>query len=496
MPVRQMPRVGKTIELGYIFFRRPANISFILDMHTIRESFIVLFFAAAVLFLYTGRSAASDASSSEELVLSLDEAVATGLQKNRMLEIARLEHELAGAHVREAWSDVLPQLSTAFDYTRTLQPSVVYFPDFQGDPLMMKMYEISSDNAMSASLSLSQKLFDARAIAGIRASSVVRDISREALREARTDVVTRVKTAYYNVLISDEQVAMLEQSLVRWEKALDDSRALFSQGVAADIDTLKAFLSVENIRPDLIQASSRAAVARTELNNIIGVDPMATVTLSDSLVYHRETTFQDVDAAYQQALESRPDVRQLELQAEAEGYNVSAARAEGYPAVTAFGQLQTQTQFDDGNTLDDTDWPVSSSVGVQVSMPLFTGFGISARVEQAKIGRMQTMTRLEDLKATIRAEVQTRLLKLDESRLRIEVQERTIETAERSYEITRLRYREGVGSQLELADAELQLNKAKTNYLQAVYDYLIACIEFEKTTGRTVARSEKNEGPS
>ncbi|ASQ90727.1 transporter [Prosthecochloris sp. GSB1] len=451
----------------------------------IRYCFLPLLF----LLLSTPSLCAVESGSPGKVSLSIDQAVTTGLLKNRTLEIARLEREMAGQKVRESWADLLPQLNSGFEYTRHVKPAVIYFPDLTGsNPGNLTALEISADNAMTASLSLSQKLFDYRAIAGIRASSIVREISAEAYREARSNVIGDIKTAYYNVLIADEQVTILEQSIKRWEKALQDSRALFSQGVAADIDTLRAFLSVENIRPDLIQARSRAAVARTEFKNIVGLDPLESVRLTDSLVYRPGDEPDDFSLAYEEAVASRPDVRQLELRVEAEGENVSAARAEGYPSFTAVGQLQTQTQFDDGTRLGDTDWPVSSSVGVQVSMPLFTGFGVSSRVEQAKIGRMQTVTRLDELKADIRAEIQTRLFRLLESRSRIEVQQRTTRTAERSYEITLLRFREGIGSQLELADAELQLNKARTNYLQAVYDYLVARIEYEKALGRTDAK--------
>lgn len=456
-------------------------------MRTVKQHFLrlisaaVFFLSPAVLF-----GAGEDALQGQELALSLDEAVNIGLDRNRDLKVARLDREIAGQKVRESWSNVLPQLEAEFDYTRNLKPAVIYFPDLTGsDPTKLIPLEISLDNAASALLSLRQPLFNLKAFAGIRASSIVKNISKEAYRKAEADIISNIKTAYFNVLIADEQVVILEQSISRWEQALQDSRALFRQGVAADIDTLKAFLSVENIKPDLIQAWNRAAVVRTQLKNIIGLDPGSSISLSDSLVYREGEYPEDVSAAYAEALSARPEVRQLELQIEAEAENISAVRAERFPAVTAVGQLQAQTQFDDDANIDDTDWPVTSSVGFQVSMPLFTGFRISSQVKQAKLGRMQSMTRLADLKADIQAELEMKLSDLEESRKRIEVQDRTIQTAKRSYEITLLRFREGIGSQLELADAELQLNKAKTNYLQAVYDYLIARVECDKALGRT-----------
>lgn len=455
-------------------------------MYTIGKAFpclvsaILLTIFPAILFAAGGNAAGGQA-----LRLSLEEAVSAGIEHNRDLEVARLDRDIARQKVREAWAGVLPQLDAGFDYTRTLEPTVIYFPEDFTDPTKLTPLEISQDNAMVASFSVSQPVFNLKAIAGIRASSAVNKISMEAYRQVEADVISAIKAAYYNVLIADKQVEILAQSVSRWEAALRDSRALFREGVAADIDTLKAFLSVENIKPDLIQARNRTSVARTQLKNTIGIGSGNPVVLSDSLVYSKGEYPDDVSVAYAEALSARPEVRQLELQIEAEKQNVNAARAESFPAITAVGQLQAQTQFDDGIAIKDTDWPVTSSVGVQVSLPIFTGFRISSLVEQTKLGRLQSMARLEDLKADIRAEVEMKLSDLEESRKRIEVQDRTIRTAERSYEITLLRFREGIGSQLELADAELQLNKAKTNYLQAVYDYLIARVECDKALGRT-----------
>ncbi|WP_294346438.1 TolC family protein [Prosthecochloris sp.] len=457
-------------------------------MRTIDKSFFSLISVGFLTLLPLVLPAVERSVSGETvLTLSLDEAVSTGLDRNRDLEIARLDRDIASQKVREAWADMLPQLDAGFDYTRTLEPSIIYFPDIEGGDLTRLIpLEVSLDNSMSASLSLTQPLFDLKAIAGIRASTTVKKISMESYRKIKAEVISNIKTSYYNVLIAAEQVKILEQSIARWETALRDSRALFKEGVAADIDTLQAFLSVENIKPDLIEAKNQAVIVRTKFKNIIGLDLVQNVILSDSLVYQPGKYPQDVSAAYAEALAARPEVRQFELQVEADAQNVSKTRAERFPTITAVGQLQAQTQFDDGTAIENTDWPVTSYIGAQVSLPLFTGFRTSAQVEQAKLGRLQSIARHEDLKADIRAELEMKLSDLEESRKRIEVQDRTIRTAERSYEITQLRFREGVGSQLELSEAELQLNKAKTNYLQAVYDYLIARVECDRALGRTV----------
>jgi len=448
----------------------------------------ILFFIAQFLILIAPLHLF--ASTAVELpALSLNDAVRIGLERSRTLEIARLERNMTGQKIREAWSSVLPQISMDFTYTRSLKPSVIFFPDILNGgngntfvPLIM-----SADNASSTTINLRQTLFNGTAFAGIKAAGIVSKMSDEAYRNTEASVIADIKISYFEALISRDLLKLIEQSITRWELSRKDTRSMFRQGVAADIDTLKAFLSVENLRPDLMQAQNRVANTMTKLKNTIGIPADSTITLSGKLELPSVTYPKDIASAYHEALDLRHDLRQLDLQVNAEGEKVSASRAQRYPVITALGQFESQTAFNDNTRTADSRWPVAASVGLNLSLPLFTGFRNSSQIEQAKITQMQTRTRLDDLKANIRAEVEVRLLNYRESQKRIEVQSKTISVAERSYNISLLRFKEGIGSRLELTDAELQLNKAKTNYLQAVYDYLVASVQLDRALGRSQA---------
>jgi len=483
---------GRNAQPGYNVFRGGSNHDKSIFKNKMRRTVIqfrVILFIISFLVLRVSSVLYAADIPAKNASITLDDAVRIGLEKSRALEIARLDRDMARQKIRETWSKVLPQLSSDFTYTRSLKPSVLFFPDiFQGGTgSSFKAIEISADNSAIASLDLRQPLFNGSAFAGIRAAGIVRKISDEAYRNAEAAVISDIKISYFDALISREQLKLIEQSIARWEESRKDTRAMFRQGVAADIDTLKSFLSVENLRPDLIQAESRVTTSMTRLKNAMGVSLDTALVLSGKLEMNSAAFPTDVAAAYREALDLRPDLRQLDLQVQAEGEKIASARAERYPVITAFGKLQTQTAFNDEIKPSRSLWPVSSSVGIQLSLPLFTGFRISSQVEQAKIGQLQTRTRFEDLKANIRAEIEVRVSNLRESKKRIEVQSKTISVAERSYTISRLRFREGIGSRLELTDAELQLNKAKTNYLQAVYDCLVASVQLERALGRSRA---------
>lgn len=448
----------------------------------------VVFFFVFLLPLPVLPAEPASTGDSSSYRLTLDDAVRLGLEKSRSLEIARLDRRMASEKIRETWSEVLPQITSGFTYTRSLKPSVLFFPNVFSDPPNLNSFtplEISADNSASATLDLRQKIFDGAAIAGIRAASVVRKMSDEAYRNTESAVVADIKQSYFDALISRDRLKLIRQSIERWELAQKDTRAMFRQGIAADIDTLQAFLSVENLRPDLIQAENMVGISMTRLKNAMGISADSEVTLTGKLEVPPASYPGDIASAYREALQSRPDLRQLELQVAAEDEKVFAARAERFPVLSAFGQLETQSAFNDDVSLSDSNWPVSSAVGLQLSLPIFTGFRISARVEQAKISRLQVMTRYADLKASIRTDVEVRLSAFREAQKRIAVQSKTISVAERSYRISQLRFREGIGSRLELSDAELQLNRAKTNYLQAVYDYMTASVLLDRALGRS-----------
>lgn len=458
--------------------------TYINNLHRI-IALLVLFFACSI--PVHAEETKLEPAGKQPLVISLDDAVAIGLKQNRELEIARLDKRMAAEKVRESWAEVLPHLSSSLTYTRTIKPTVLFLPNDIFNPGAgggSTAIEISSDNSSIAALNLNQNIFKLSAFAGIKAASLVRQISDQSYRQSNAEVVTSIRRAYYDVLIATEKRKLVEQSISRWEEARRDTNALFRQGVAADLDTLKAWLSVENLKPDLIRASNGESIAATRLKTVMGISHDTRLTLSDQLVFRETVRPPDLAVAYGEALDKRPDVRSLTLQVEAEKERVTATRSEGLPVLSAFGQLQAQTQFNDGTSISSTRWPVSSSAGLQLSLPIFSGFATSAKIEQAKITRLQIRTRLDDLRSQVRADVEVRLSNLAEARKRIDVQSKTIAVAERSYRITRLRLREGIGSRLELTDAELQLETARTNYLQAVYDYLIASAELDKALGR------------
>ncbi|MBC8044435.1 MAG: TolC family protein [Rhizobacter sp.] len=446
-------------------------------------------YISAVVLIFSAIHVSSTPAFAQARRVTLDQAVAVAMEQNRDLKVAQLELEKSGQQVREAWSNVYPTISgsaQAIHNFRAVQffPNTIFAaqsPEAAPPPLSFTPFVLENFQLVNATVSIQQPLFQGAIYAGVRAASVVDKLSKESYVGSRASVQSSVKQSYYLVLTSYERVKVLEQSILRNELALSDSRKSFRQGLVADIDTLRAFVAVENLRPQLIQAKNSADNTLTLLKIRMGIPESEQLMLTDSLVYDPQTTEPTEPAAYAEALANRAEVRQLELNVKLGDEQIAAEFAGHLPSLIAVGQLQVLTQTTD---LSKSVFPSSLYAGLQLTVPIFQGFKVDSKVQQAVIAKKQTETQLDNLKEVVRSEIRVRLSGVVEARQRLEVQRYTVNAAERSFAITRSRRQQGIGTQLELTDADRSLTEAKTNYLSAVSDYLTAKVNLDLALGR------------
>nr|NIR50148.1 TolC family protein [candidate division KSB1 bacterium]NIR65324.1 TolC family protein [candidate division Zixibacteria bacterium]NIT58644.1 TolC family protein [Fodinibius sp.]NIW46379.1 TolC family protein [Gammaproteobacteria bacterium]NIS47039.1 TolC family protein [candidate division Zixibacteria bacterium] len=125
----------------------------------------------------------------------------------------------------------------------------------------------------------------------------------------------------------------------------------------------------------------------------------------------------------------------------------------------------------------------SFAASIDLQFNIFDGFRTSARIQEARAEFNRIQHHMERVKQAVRIEVQQAESRINEARQRIQAQQKSVRQAEKAYQIAEVRYNNGVGTQLELFDARVSLNRIKTNYLQAVYDYNIALFEWQKAVG-------------
>ena len=431
-------------------------------------------------------------SPAQKVTFTLEDAVIQTLRNNPEVESSRLEVERADALVREAWGNALPSLNLDARYTRAIKKPVFFLPgDFFGSPGSIRPVEIGSTNALVAAFSASQILFDATVFVGVGAANIYSSGARERDRGTRLEYMTRAKKAFYDVLVAREIFDVTLETQKNSEENFRTVKLLAEQGLVSEYDLLRSEVTVENIRPEVINAENAYRLALNNLKNIMAVPVETEIEISGSLDYIPVDDSTLVSAS-ETMLVRNPVLASLEYQTEFTFGVVSAQKSEYLPVLSAFGNYQYDAQSNDFGTLTD-DVIASSQVGLSLRLNIFNGLQTTARVQQAQIEHKKSLEQLSGTRQNLLTATEAVLLRLNKARKRIEAQGRTVEQAERGYEIATTRYSSGLGTQLEVNDAQLALVRANVNKIEAVYEYAVASAELDQLIGRMPAYVQEED---
>jgi len=467
---------------------------------------------AAAVLLAMALATAEALLAQESAPLSMEQAVRIALRQNRDVQAGRLALEEANERVTEAWSNVYPSLDFNASYTRNVSPTLTFLPkaflDPDAGPDEYIGVQFGADNQWSSTVSLEQPIFSASAFIGVGAAGRYKNLQEEVLRGLTQGVVTRVRVAYYQLLLQQEQLRLIEKSVQRVRASLEETRALNRAGLASDYDVLRLEVELGNLEPNLLRASNAVHQSQRQMALELDLPQGQPVAVEGSLAEMDLTNVAANDAANRQVLafagfggegleeldralgmaeELRSDLRQLQLTESLRKTEMRLEQVEYIPRITFFGNYVINAQ-DNGSpnffARGDGQRAYGRNIGVRVSVPIFQGFRRDARIDQKRAALRQAETQTQLAEDQARLQVQNLVEQADEAHLRAQGQRRAVGQAQRGFEIASAQYREGLSSQLELTDAEVALRQSEFNYAQAVYDYLVARAQLDQATGR------------
>jgi outer membrane protein TolC len=282
------------------------------------------------------------------------------------------------------------------------------------------------------------------------------------------------------VLLSKAVLDITNASFTNAQENFDNVKALYDQGMVSEFDMLQAEVQVENIRPVLLRIENALATAKDGLKITIGVDQTADIDVSGEI----ELDSMDIsneDELIREALISNFNIQSLELKKQVDEAFIQLDVSEYWPTLAAFGNY-TYTGSSDALYFQNYDY---STVGLSLTFNLWQGNRTKNAVEQSTITFKQTEEQLLQLKDYTILQVKAKVQELKRVKSLIQVQERTVKLAQRAYDISKVRYQEGAGSQLELQNADQDLRQARLNRVQAIHSYLVTKYELDQLLGRT-----------
>ncbi|HPN66375.1 MAG TPA: TolC family protein [Candidatus Omnitrophota bacterium] len=422
---------------------------------------------------------AGGAGFSEELrelpVLSIDDCVRASLANNPKLKEAVSNVDFNRAMAAVAKSAYLPQASTNLGYTHydtskiTLGPGSEALASTSG---FAKRYNVAAE-----STGVEQLIWDfGKTLNSIKLAKENLTSAQCAFLEAQENTVLRAKTAYYDVLKAQLMLEVAREGLRQSQVHLERAEGFFEVGYRQKYDVTKAEVAVSNAKLDLVSAEKDYKLAKAALNNVMGNKDSADFAVEEI----RGIEFADVDAdmSLKTAMENRVELLKLQSQARAAQADLEVKKKGNWPTVTAGGAHQVSDTDTDG-VGNVKSW----NAGVSVNFPWFDGFRTKSQVEAAQASLKMAQYAIEDQALGITLQVQDAILGLREAKERFDVSEKLLQQSSENLEIASARYEEGLGSIIEVTDAETQLVSAKQSRASAISGYLSSRAKYDKSVG-------------
>lgn len=414
--------------------------------------------------------------------LSLEDALAYAQNHNPELQAAQLEIEKVSQERTIARSLFLPTIGIQAQANHYFQVPAFFGLGETGESGKIPYGRFGGADQLSTSIFALQPLFNPVASPTLQRSRIQHERSIVEARMKQIEILSNIKLKYLEIAVLDKRIKLTEESIKRNNKVLQDSKSLFIQGKGLRVDTLRAYTSVRNLEPEFTKLTYAAETARLQLKELIGSESFDDVIVADSMTVSLDPVTEDENLIVADVLSHNPEYQILKLQEQLDQQQTRLASSLRLPVLSLVGQYQLQSQTEDldyGNAY----YPASSFVGLQFSVPLFTGFRTTATHRQSRITEKQSSLLLQHKERQLRTRVHQVLADIREAALRVDNTAVVQETAKVSYDIIQYRYKNGISSRIELTDAELALSTAQSNYLEAVFDYVAATIELNKLKG-------------
>ena len=431
-----------------------------------------------------------------KLTLTLEDAINLALSDNPTVKVANLEIERYDYVRKQALSSLYPQVDASLQYSLALRRQE-----------MTEGFSFGGKNTFNTAASVSLPLFVPAVYKQLKLTDAQMESAVESARATRIDMIASVRAAYYNVLLAEQSLAVLNEAVLTTERVVENTKRMYENGLASEYDYLTAQVQLSNLRPQVLQTENAVSITKFQLKMYLSLPSDVEVEVVGSLDSFRDKVLLSED--YSRDINENTTLRNLDIQAEMLQYQEQLIKASRMPVVAAFGQVSYigQERVDlsglmggmgsvntnPGEEVAQTRaaaasqskfwWQCPISVGAQVSIPIFAGFKTVNQLREVRNQISQLNVQRAYAEEGIRLQVEQAINTLITAREAMLSNERTMEQAEKAYNISLTRYNAGAGTILELNSSQLSLTQAQLSYSQSIFDYLSAYASYEKTLG-------------
>lgn len=462
-----------------------------------------------VLLIGSGRAQQQEQATTR---MTLEQCVAYAQENSQSLKNAVLDERIAKARVNETRGIGLPQVDANINLTHNQKLPrffAQYNPDQQGFIDLSQIPGIQPGDVVAfpnffqlrssgnASLSVSQIIFNGSYLVGLQAANAYRDLSLKSKVQTQEQIVVQVTKAYYNVLINKDRAKLFDANIARVDSLLKTTQALYENGFAEKIDVDRIHVALNNLQAsrDNFYNLQELGVELLKFQMNYPMDQNLEVDGDLNTVQVDENLLNSYSANWDYT--TRADYQVLQANKKLQELNIKNKYAEGLPSLVASANLgyttqspnigglfKTETDIDETSQVGPDKWFSFSSFGLNLSVPIFSGLQRSYRLQQEKLNMKKIENNMLNLRSAIDLEVKQSAITYQNALNSLKSQQENMELAQNVARVTKIKYEQGVGSNIEVIDAETSLREAQTNYYSALFDALIAKVDLDKAYGK------------
>jgi len=404
--------------------------------------------------------------------LTLEQCVDFALKNRAEVEQAVIDEAIGEHQIKANLAGWFPQISANFGGTKNLK--------LQQQPFGDQLIRIGRNYNSNMLFEANQTIFSSDLLLASRAARFTRQQLDLNTTNTRINTVVDVSKAYYDLLLTLEQIRILDENLVRQEKQYNDARSRFEVGLVDKTDYQRASITLANIRSDRNRANEAVKAKQAYLKQLMGLPIENDLKLAYDYNKMQQAVLLDTTEIVDFA--NRVELQQLRVQQELLILNTSYNKWSFLPTLSAFINYNSNYFNNELSQLYDQAYP-TSALGLQLSVPIFQGTRRIQNLKVAQLEEQRAEVEVENARKAINTEYQTALANYKSDYYEWLTLQENMKAAQEVYDIIRLQYEEGIKAYVDLIVAETDLRTTQLNYYNALFGVLASKLDYQRAIG-------------
>lgn len=426
---------------------------------------------------------------------SLEQAVDYAIKHNINIKNAQLDAVSAEARIGEIRAAGLPQLNAAVSLTNNIIIPRFFLPGGSLDPNTPAdappvALEFGIPWQGAASANLNQLIFNGSYFIGLKAAATYRELAQKNTTSSKVQVAESVTKAYYSAQVAEERAKLLDLNISRVDSLMRETKAMNESGFVELLDVNRLEVQINNLQTERQKVQNLIELSYALLKYQMGMPANETIRLTDDINAVNVDSLRTVSANSDLSYENRIEYSLLNTQGKLADLDLRNVRSGYLPSVAASLGYGYNVGADKFSQVFTNNWFNNMVLAVNLNIPIFDGFTKKYQINQKKIAIDKVKNNQTLLKQSIDLENNQASISIKNAFATLETQKRNLTLAEEIVRVSKIKYKEGVGSNIEVINAESSLKEAQTNYFTALYDLMIAKVDLSRARGELYTETQ------